>query len=482
MTTDPISSESVGKSKWLKLLVAICFGVILASTVYVGSVAYRTIGVGNDIIFWNEEYGPVAREATEAAVAIACTQDSPFPNMSVKSAGSGFVIDAAGFIVTNEHVIHGAREIRVTFSDRRTFLADVVSADVRSDLAVLRIEAGGLAALPLVPAKSLELGQIVIALGNPLGSGSDGRAVATFGQINGLKRRLGGALDKNNDRFYDNLIQTNAVTQPGSSGGPLIDVQGRVIGINTVMGMAVVSAQIFGFALTLTDETVADIERLKSGKPIDHAFLGVDTVLVGEASRRRLGLGDLSGALVETCLVGSPAHCAGIRRGDVITAVESQSVHSPQDLLAILSRGIPGRTVAIELYGNRGDHRAAGSRSIKATLARRTRVDLKGYVEEAGRQSLFVEPWGLELKPLTAWRRDNMNLGRSQAGVFVYEVARGSPADRHGIKPGQVIVQIAQTQIENLQQMGRLAKKYPVMPRITCLEAQPSPNWIDPLE
>ncbi len=312
---------------------------------------------------WQEEYG---QTAAEAVVAIESDKNLPQGDQIVQNSGSGFIIDPSGLIVTNQHVIEGAQTIRVTLHDKRTFIAKPIAADRRRDMAVLKIDLDNLPILPFGIAEKLVVGEPVIAMGNPLGTGADGTPVPTFGLIN----RLGANLNPVEGRIYDNLIQTNATIMPGSSGGPLLNSKGKVVGINTAMGTGVKSGAIFGFAILLDLPTIDLIQKLSIGQIAPHAFLGVAPAYqIDTATQKRLGLKDISGALVGYVEPKTPANIAGIKKGDLIRSIGDQRIFNRNDLFSAINRYKPGQTVIIKL--KRGINGTSKDISLKVLLTGR---------------------------------------------------------------------------------------------------------------
>jgi len=296
---------------------------------------------------WYEHYGHVVERVSKSVVALEVELERAGSNIMDQNCGSGFIIDPAGYIVTNEHVIQHSKRIRVILLDKRQYVAVVVATDPFADLAVLKIEADDLTALPFGPMDMLTPGQIVIAMGNPLGTAADGRAVASFGHINRLNQNLRSALDHETSRTYHNLIQTSAVTLPGNSGGPLVNTMGQAVGI--VSAVAGLEHQ-FGFAITLDSGTIDKIEKLKQGRTIAYPCLGVNLAsMVDRNTQERLGLKELSGALVAYVFPQLPARKAGIRPGDLIRAVNSRRIYSPNELIERINQCQPNEIIRIEL-------------------------------------------------------------------------------------------------------------------------------------
>jgi serine protease Do len=422
-----------------------------------------------------ERFNEIVERASQSVVALDVDQKSNHPNYSFRNSGSGFVLDRDGIILTNEHVVHDAIQIRVTLGDKRNFYAEVMASDPRTDLAIVKIDAEDLQPLTFADPDKVAVGQIIIALGNPLGTGEDGHSVATFGIINKLNQPLHAEIDVANDRYYDNLIQTNAITLPGNSGGPLINTKGQVIGINTAMATSRDQKRSFGFAIALDQRTQEKIVSLKQGNELDHAFLGVSTIDVTEEIQNQLELRDASGALVDIVLLGSPAQYGGLSRGDVILSVDEERIHSSGGLIGYVNTLRTGQIVQIELI--RLVLNKPEKMIVPVQLTSRTKTDLEGYQKESQSSSLFA--WGMELKPLTAWRKMKLRLDFRQHGVLIYDVEPQSPAYYEDIKPGDVIIAIEDNKVDNLKDFAIVAKKYSEMPRLVILPPEPTLDFGD---
>ena len=457
----------------LVLLLTLCATVALA---WYASRQWRAFNISAGES-WQKEFAPIIAGAAKSVVAIE-TEQRTVVGLTIKNAGSGFIIDSAGYILTNEHVVHEAESIRITLGDKRRFVAQLVGGDARTDLAVLKIDAANLPASEIVPVDDLTVGQVVIALGNPLGTGSDGKAVCSFGLINRLDQRLSDSPDDRNDRYYDNLIQTSAVTLPGSSGGPLIDEQGRTIGINTAMGAGVQTGRHYGFAIPLNRPIIHKISQLKAGISSHYAFLGIEVAEPDEKTQERLGLKDISGALVSLSLLDSPAQQAGIRSGDVVRTINHEKIFSRNDVISYVNRCRPEQVIEIELLRAIPDQPGRAQEiTIATALATRSLRDLRGYQQEARVDSKVI--WGMELKTLTAWRRLKMNLDPTQGGVLIYDVMPGSQAERRGIRPGSIIVALGKDKVDNLADFAIVTKMYRFMPHIELLAQRPSLDFFD---
>ncbi len=276
----------------------------------------------------------IINKAEPAIVAIT-TDDGPGTGNG--GAGTGFVISGDGYIVTNNHVVEGASKIQVAFTNGNQKTAQLVGRDPSVDLAVLKVDANGLAAVQLGDSEKVQVGDRVIAIGNALAL--EGGLSVTQGIISGLDRTV----PEENGAVLVGVLQTDAAINPGNSGGPLLDSQGRVIGINTAIANPQL-AQNVGFAIPISKALPA-IQDLRAGrKP---AFLGVSTQTVTPAIARELDLKVDHGAYVSQVTNGTPADNAGIRRGDVILKIGDSDVNGSDDVQSAVRAHRPGETVPV---------------------------------------------------------------------------------------------------------------------------------------
>jgi S1-C subfamily serine protease len=278
----------------------------------------------------------VAVRPSIVAIHTTVTQTDVFgQSVEGEAAGSGFVLSSDGYVVTNNHVIEGADEITVTLDDGTAETAELVAADPRSDLAVLKIDRTDLVALALGDSDATQVGDPVVAIGNALDLGAE--PTVTGGLVSAKDRTI----TEPNGQVLVDLIQTDAAISPGNSGGPLLDMNGRVIGINTAVAG---QGQNIGFAIAINRAQVL-IDQLRDGAVPRHALLGVTTQPTGPRSE---------GAVVVSIASGSAAEAAGIREGDVITALDGEPISDPSDLAATIAGHLPGDevTVTIERDGD----------------------------------------------------------------------------------------------------------------------------------
>src|SRR6266852_3390992 len=276
----------------------------------------------------------------------------------VEGAGSGFVIDPEGYVLTNFHVVQGAQSIDVTLGDRSRYPAKYIGADQRNDVALIKIDPKGrkLTALPLGDSSALQVGQHVLAIGNPFGF----QSTLTTGVVSALGRTV----QTSQTTFIDEAIQTDAAINRGNSGGPLINSHGEVIGINSAIYTPSGTTAGIGFAIPINSAKRIAHDLITDGR-VHFAFLGVQTLPVVGYLAAALDLPVQEGLLVETASKGGPAAEAGIRGGDrvaqagmqriavggdVIVAVDGQKVASPFDLNILLNRKRPGDAITLTIY------------------------------------------------------------------------------------------------------------------------------------
>lgn len=351
-----------------------------------------------------------------------------------EGSGSGFAIAPDGLVLTNEHVVHEADDVAVILSDGRHLPAQLIGADVRSDLAVLRIDAE-LPPIDLVPLAEVRRGDIVAAMGNPLGvANEDGVAVFTFGTVSRAGIALAGLGGHDEDRHYSNMIQTSAPMSQGSSGGPLLDLRGRAVGVNTAVQRPrealppEVLAESVGFAIPFTPQTLEIIRRLQRGQLVQYGWLGI---AIGEPVVQDARV---VGVSIVSVNPGGPADQAGLQAGDVVTHFNGQAIRTIDDLIRGIGAGQAGQTYDV------GVMRRGAAVVLHATLADRA--------EELARwlpgSSAGFRWRGMTLRELP------------DGGVVVAAVEGGSPAAEAGLVPGDVIMEVAGRRVLDLTRVQML--------------------------
>lgn len=350
--------------------------------------------------------------------------------------GSGVIVSPDGYIVTNNHVVEQADEIKVLLADQRSFKATVVGTDLRTDVAVIKIEATGLPALPWGDSGQLDVGEIVLAIGNPFGLNQ----TVTMGIISAVGRARMGIVD------YEDFIQTDAAINPGNSGGALVNLKGELIGINTAIFTRTGGYMGIGFAIP--SNMVRSVMRslIKHGKVI-RGWLGVAIQEVTEDLAKEFGVPEAMGALVSDVSDDSPADKAGLVRGDVITAFNDTPVKDSAHLRALVTETAPGTTITLTIM------REKTSRTVKVTLADQPKELAAGprKPRAPGRGAHALAGVGVE--PLAP---EDVTRLKIKGGVAVTEVVPDSPADRAGLKPGDIVREINRQSVKTVEDFERL--------------------------
>jgi serine protease Do len=352
-----------------------------------------------------------------------------------QAVGSGFVIDAAGHIVTNNHVVEGASSIRVNLDDGRELTARVVGRDPRTDLALLKVEAG--AALPFLnlgDSDRARPGDWVVAVGNPFGLGG----TVTAGIVSARGRDIGAGP-------YDDFLQVDAPINSGNSGGPLFASNGDVVGVNTAIFSPSGGSVGIGFAIpsNMVKQVVA---QLQAHGRVERGFLGAATQPLTPALAQALRLATPTGALIATVEPDSPAAKAGLREGDVVTGVGGKAVTSPRDLARAIGDQRPGSTVDLAV------RRDGAAQEVRVTLAALREQGAAAGAEEreANRGAI-----GVALAPVT----EAMRLPQGTTGAVVTEVRPDSPAATAGLKPGDVITGVAGQEVKDPEAAARAIRE-----------------------
>ena len=353
--------------------------------------------------------------------------------------GSGIIISPDGYIVTNNHVIDGATDIRVTLNDRRVLPAKLIGADPMTDLAVIKINGSGFSSLPWGDSTALKPGQTVLAFGNPFNF----RFTVTRGIVSALNRPNPYSDDA---RKPGEFIQTDAAINPGNSGGPLVNAHGEVIGINTFLISPSGSFAGMGFAIpTQIARPVVDT-LLKDGK-IEHARIGVGINDVTPENASFFHLDNASGALISQVDSDSPAAKAGVKVGDVITELNGKKMENSGQLQAAISSERPGNKVTLTVM------RDGKSLNLPVTLEglnKKSDETASNSGDSHGKAR-----WGVGLENLTPDLRQELQLPDNVKGVVIGNVVPGSPADNAGISRGDVIMEVNRKPVQNADDVKR---------------------------
>lgn len=355
-------------------------------------------------------------------------EQRPQESFKPRSLGSGVIIDASGYILTNHHLIADADGIQVRLPDDREFVATVIGKDSKTDLALIRITgAGKLPVARLGNSDEAEVGSWVIAIGNPFGLD----ATVTAGIISATGRVIGNGP-------YDNFLQTDAAINPGNSGGPLINLNGEVIGINTAIFSRSGGSMGIGFAIPV-NMAKAVLEQLKSHGRVTRGWLGVRIQSVTQELTKVLGLKKRHGALIAHVETNSPAHTAGIRTGDVIVRFDGHPVGHMNELPAIVAATPIGKKVPITII------RAGKSLVLHTVIAELEEKDTEVKTNKS-KTSFF----GATIRALTPTLREQLHLDHAVHGVVITNIEQGSNAAISGLQVGDVISEINRQPLNNV--------------------------------
>jgi len=369
-----------------------------------------------------------------------------------RSLGSGVIIDASGLVMTNNHVIEGASEVKVALSDKREFEAEIVLKDARTDLAVLRVKDGRekFTALELGNSDELQVGDVVLAVGNPFGVGQ----TVTHGIVSALARTQVGITD------YQFFIQTDAAINPGNSGGALVDTAGRLVGLNTAIFSRSGGSQGIGFAIPVNMVKVVVASAKTGGSTVKRPWLGAKLQNVTPDIAESLGLKRPAGALVATVADKSPAARAGLRTGDLIVAIDGQVVDDQN------------------AFDYRFATKSLGGQAQLGILRNGKETTLKVALEtapETPRDELVIEArspfMGVKIANISPAVADELRLDATAEGVVVTEVADGSVAQSVGFQRGDVIAEVNGEKIARTRDLDKASKQRQRLWRITIVRA-----------
>ncbi len=346
--------------------------------------------------------------------------------------GSGVVVSADGYILTNNHVVEGADELEVALPDERKFKAKVIGTDPKTDIAVIKIEATDLPTITLADSDKLRVGDVVFAIGNPLALGQ----TVTMGIISATGRRNLGLLD--NVAGYENFIQTDAAINMGNSGGALIDAKGRLVGINSAIVSLTRGNIGIGFAIPVNLASSIMQSLITTGK-VARGFLGVGVQEMTPDLAEGFNLKDIKGVIITNLTADGPAAKAGLKLEDVITTVNGQPVESLQDLRLFIAQNPPGTKVKVQYL------RGGKSAEVEVELGR--------LADEVAASDEVFE--GVTVARVTDDLRETYRLPDEVDGLVVTEVADKSPF-RDRLRTGMVILQINRVPVEDLAQARKL--------------------------
>lgn len=346
-----------------------------------------------------------------------------------KGAGSGFIVDKEGYILTNEHVVSGVEEIKVTLSDKREFTGKVIGSDVTTDMAIVKIEAKDLPVVELGDSDQLRVGEIVIAIGNPYGLDK----TVTMGVVSAKGRNISAGTEAHE---YSNLIQTDTAINPGNSGGPLLNTKGEVVGINTAI---IPYAQGIGFAIPVNVAKRNLNDLITLGK-VRRPWIGVYIQEVTPEIAEQFKLDKVEGVLIADVISESPAEKSGLSRGDVVLSVNNKQVNTPSELQDSIRSLEIGDKATLKV--KREGKESTFVLKIEEMPADETIVT---------KEKVFPEQTGITVEKVTPEIARKAGLPKT-TGLVITEVIPGSSADDMGLQSGDIILEANRKEVSDLEQ------------------------------
>jgi serine protease Do len=363
------------------------------------------------------------------------------PDRDAKSLGSGFVINPAGYLLTNEHVVNDAHEIVVTTKDGHVFKGKLIGSDRKTDIALVKIEPlHPLPTAPLGNSDEVRVGEWVMAIGNPFGFDHSVTA--------GIVSAKGRFIPDN----YDDFIQTDASINPGNSGGPLINLRGEVIGVNSAIYTHTGASMGIGFAIPV-NLVKEEIDQLKSSGKVVRGWLGVKVTRVTQEAADSNQMADLQGALVAEVVPSAPAQLAGVHAQDIIVSFNSRPINDSMELPLVVGHTPIGQTVKLKIL------RKGKPLEMVATIAP-TREDAYRQAAAKENQTLIgrPSPVGAYVEDLTPELAAELKLGDS-SGVVISDITSQSAAERAGLRRGDLILEVNRNSVKNVDSYENAIKR-----------------------
>ncbi len=356
------------------------------------------------------------------------------------SLGSGVIVDASGLIITNNHVIANADEIKVLLGDRREFKGTVVGTDPRSDIAVLKIDAKDLPVIPWGDSTKLQVGEYVLTVGNPFGLNQ----TVTMGIVSAVGRANVGIAD------YEDFVQTDAAINPGNSGGAMVNTHGELVGINTAIFTQSGGYMGIGFAVPSNMARSVMESLVRTGK-VTRGWFGISIQEVTPQLAEEFGLKETRGALVADVLPGSPAEKAGIKRGDVVVSFMGQKIENSSQLRNTVAQADVGTQASVVVI------RAGKEKGLSVKVEEQPKDIAKGPVSPEDKGSTLLA--GIEVKNMTPELIEQFGLGKTDKGVVVTWVDQESMAEAAGLQRGDLIMEMNRSPIRDTGDYERAVSK-----------------------
>ena len=366
-------------------------------------------------------------------------RDQPHRERKERGQGSGVIVDPNGLIITNNHVVNKADEIRVFLSDKREFKGKLIGMDTKTDIAVVKIEATGLSTIPIADSDQLEVGEFVLAVGSPFGLTQS----VTMGIVSAVGRASMGIAE------YEDFIQTDAAINPGNSGGALVNIRGELVGINTAIFSQSGGNMGIGFAVP-SNLARSIMEQLVKGGKVVRGWLGVAIQELTPELAAQFGLADTKGVLVSDVMDDSPAKKAGFERADVITEYDGRAMDSPTHLRNAVAQTPIGRKVPIKLI------RDKKPKTIDVTIVEQPKSFGQPGAEDNGESTA---PTGvlsdIDVRELNEELASRYGIKTTERGVVVVRVRGGSTAEEMGVREGDIVLEVNRKPVTSLKSYER---------------------------
>lgn len=422
----------------------------------------QSIPIYRDIVEPVKSFSEIVKAVSPSVVNISTTRTvqnpptldelfeflAPFGNSHGKkfkemSMGSGVVVSSDGYLLTNFHVIEQADDIRVTLYDRRTFKATVIGVDPKTDLAVIKIGAKDLPVAPWGDSDKLQVGDFVLAIGNPYGL----THTVTMGIISATGRADVGIAD------YEDFIQTDAAINPGNSGGPLVNIRGEIIGINTAIFSRTGGYQGIGFAVPSNMAKVIKDSLIKEGRVI-RGWIGIMVQDLTAELAERFNLKEPKGAIITDITKNSPAYKAGLKRGDIIIEFDGREVSESALLRNLVAQSKIGSVVNIKIWR---DNQIFTVTASIAQLPFDASYETKTAKKNQGTSESPFK--GLSVVDLDPSMAKQIGVDPEERGVVIYRIDSGSPAENSGLRKGDLIMEIERQRISTVSDFQRAIQK-----------------------
>jgi serine protease Do len=366
-------------------------------------------------------------------------RDQPHRERKERGQGSGVIVDPNGLIITNNHVVNKADEIRVFLSDKREFKGKLIGTDTKTDIAVVKIDATGLSTIPLANSDQLEVGEFVLAVGSPFGLTQS----VTMGIVSAVGRASMGIAE------YEDFIQTDAAINPGNSGGALVNVRGELVGINTAIFSQSGGNMGIGFAVP-SNLARSIMDQLVKGGKVVRGWLGVAIQELTPELATQFGLSDTKGVLVSDVMDDSPAKKAGFERADVITEYDGKPMDSPTHLRNAVAQTPIGRKVSIKLI------RDKKAKTIDVTIVEQPKSLGQSGSEDNGESTA---PTGvlsdLDVRELNEELASRYGIKTTERGVVIVRVKPGSTAEDVGVREGDIVLEVNRKPVTSIKTYER---------------------------